>query len=122
MSLTYDGRGGGFPVLWGRNTRSHSRTFLEGSRTLTEYLSLYKRGEVGPLRYEFHGVPIAPCRECGNYRLDDGTPCLFCGAYQRHATINPDDGVGDVEVTPSASPPPGVSKRVNPRRSIRNGR
>jgi hypothetical protein len=91
---------------------------------LSEYISLYRRGKVGPLRYEFSGVPIAACRMCDKLRQEDGTPCQSCGAYQHCIPNHQDVGSRIVEAQLSAAAVTtraGVRRPINPRRRILNG-
>jgi len=117
---TYEERG--LPGVQDREIRLYTCAFMDGEHTLTRYLSLYRRGELGPLRYEFHGVPIVPCRGCGVPRADDGTPCQSCGAYQHCATVDLDAAERAEAISRSTTRALGDPRKINPRRSIRNGR
>jgi len=109
----------GLPVVQEREIRLHNDSLIDGKRTMWEYLSLYRRGRLEPLRYKSRWVPVRPCRQCGLSRPEDGTPCASCGAYQHCALSNLDAGG---RAAPVAVEPLAVPKRINPRRSIRNGR
>lgn len=105
----------------GREVRAFDPAPIDGEHTLAQYIHLYRKGVVGPLSYEFHGVPIVVCRRCGNLRPKDGTPCQSCGAYQ-HCTPNNQDADSRItEAQIAAAARAGVRRPINPRRSIRNG-
>lgn len=120
MSQTYKERG--LPGVQDREVRALDCTPIDGEHTLAEYLSLYRQGEVGPLRYKSRWVPVRPCRGCGLSRPNDGTPCTFCGAYQHCAPDNSDADSRIIEAQRASSMRLGVPKQVNPRRRICNGR
>jgi hypothetical protein len=74
---------------WSREARQFSSATINGQHTLSEYLTLYRQGRVGPLQYGYEGVAVVYCRQCGCSRADNGTACVFCGAYQRCTPDNP---------------------------------
>lgn len=108
----------------GREARAFDPTPIDGEHSLAQYIALYRRGEVGPLSYEFNGVPVVVCRGCDNLRPKDGTLCQSCGAYQRRTPTNRDAGSHVVGAQLAAAARAAIHKQVNPRRgrrSIRNG-
>lgn len=108
----------------GREVRAFDSSPIDGEHSLAQYIALYRRGEVGPLSYEFSGVPIVVCRMCGNLRPKDGTPCQSCGAYQHCTPLNQDADSRIVAAQLADAARDSIHKQFNPRRgrrSIRNG-
>jgi hypothetical protein len=109
----------------GFEAREYTGALVDGEHTITEYLSLYRRGMVGPLKYQSYAVGAVCCRQCRYPRWDDGTCCDLCGAYQRCITDYPDAVLlGERQRLEQPCPPiaGSPSKPVNPRRRKTNGR
>lgn len=111
------------------NTKSTPQAFGAWF-SLNEHLKLYRSGKGGPLTYSEFRVSVDPCRQCGELRPDDGTPCPSCGAYKhcvyRTLDVRPAPIVEEVPVTTATTrglnrPSHTKStKPVNPRRHKRN--
>jgi hypothetical protein len=110
----------GLPGVQEREVRAVHCARIDGAHTVAEYLNLVRSGELPPLRYESLSVPPVECRHCERLRLDDGTRCYFCGAYQHCAIVTPYAGRKAAAAVPFpvAATKTGNSggKPVNPRR------
>jgi hypothetical protein len=85
--------------------------------TMTDRIKLYRAGKIGPLRYADDTVPVVVCRNCMQSRPDDGTPCRFCGAYQR-CTYSPveDSHTMAARIADSLAFLPPLLKSLRPRK------